>query len=364
MPVCQLHHIAFTLPAPLKSGDLPQLVQELFGIPGLEPEAVRLPRGRHGYREAYSLTGEHGAELISFLLSGVAANLKGTAHIVVHGAALETGSIDVAHICREIVARNGWGTRVDLAADDKDGVLPWSEILECSAVENWAQRISTTTCRARKNPKTGEMMEQPPVYLRSAGETVYFGRADSDLSICAYTRRGPIRVETRIRNRAATTEIIRRLAEGEDIGAITAGILRRNLRFHEAGNRRKDRRPVCAWWDRFLGAVEPIKLPRQRAKSHCNPWYTPPTRADKAGKAASRYLLGDGTDGPVVERLRQVIEETERKAAYDKRLEEWDKSDVGILRCDYLSQFSTPPLDEEITNPLYDPAAASDGIIF
>lgn len=339
MPHCQLHQLGFSLPQGLTSADLPQVVEDLFGIPGLDPAAVKQPSGRHGYGECYSLRTDTGAEIISILCHPRSCRSPNTTHFSVHGLALEAGNIDVRHLCQEIMARHGWGSDAHLAADDTDNVLPWSEIVECSAADTWADRITTTTCRPRKNPKTGILEDCPPTYLRSTGETVYYGASDSDLSVCAYTRRGPIRVETRIRNRAAATDIIRRIAAGEDMGSITAGILRRNLKFHEAGTRRKDRRPVCAWWDKFLGAVEPIKLPRHRDDQHRSPWFVPPTRADKAKKYITGLIRGDDTDGPVVDVLREII--TDREALEEMRTFAVDSPPDGNGPYDYVSRIST-----------------------
>lgn len=317
MPQCQLHHLAFTLPAPITDVDLPRLVRELFNIEGLDPATVRLPRGRNGFREAYSLTGEHGAELISILLDGVSRNSKGTAHFVVHGDALDMDGIDVPHLCREIIRMRGWGTRLDLAADEHKRPLPWEKIVECCRADQWENRITTTTCRPRRDHKTGGMVPSPPVYLREVGESLYFGKHDSDLSICMYTRRGPVRVETRIRNRAAATDIIRRIAEGEDINVITAGILRRNLKFHVFGYGRKDRRPVCDWWEQFLGNVIPLKLPRQRENRHRNPWYIPPTRADRVEKAVGRHLAGASAEdtAAILRVVRRIMEDHDTDTA-------------------------------------------------
>lgn len=321
MPHFQLHHLALTLPATTTETTLPRLMQELFGIDGIDPADIRLPRGRHGYREAYRLTGEHGAELINILLDGVAGNLKGTTHIVVHGAALEMGVIDVDQLCREIIGRRGWITRVDLAADDRAGLLPWPEIVEASGPDQWENRITTTTCRHRLNRKTGEREPNPPVYLRSDGETVYFGKASSDLSVCLYTRRGPVRVEIRIQNRAAATEIVRRIAAGEGVGTLTARVLRRNLIFHVPGFRRKDRRKVSPWWQAFLGSAEAIKLPRQRGDTHRNPWHIPLTRAGKACKAVQRHLAGASMEqtAEILEVLRAIISEQDTEAEIARR---------------------------------------------
>lgn len=292
MPDCQIHHLSFTLPQPLTDVDLPQLMQELFNIEGLDPAAVKLPRGRNGYREAYSLTGEHGSELISIQLAGVAGSLKGTSHIDVHGDALNAGGFDVHQLCKAIMARRGWVTRVDLAADDTDSLLPWAEIVECSRADQYENRITTTTCRPRKDRQTGKMEPNPPTYMRGAGETIYYGELDSDLSICAYTRRGPVRIETRIRNRAAATDVIRRIAEGEVLPELMLGVLRRNLMFHANGMKRKDRRPVASWWSEFLNSAAAVKLPRKRPEAHRSPWFVPPTRADRFVKAFKRNLVG------------------------------------------------------------------------
>lgn len=337
MAVCQLHHLAFTLPQGLTVADLPALVADWFGVPDLDPLDVRQTKGRNGHNECYSLRSPDGAELIAILLDG-AGSLRGTSRIEVHGRAWETSEIDAVYVCQQIIARQGWGTEIHLAADDTDSLLPWDTIQAVSLSPNWEQDITTTLCRQRISRRTGESEGAPTMTTSHTGASVYYGVRASDTSVCIYDRRGPLRVEYRTRTRAGSTDIIRRIAEGEEIGTITAGVLARVLRFHEPGGRRKDRRPVCAWWSDFLGAVEPIKLPRQRDARHKSPWYVPPTRAQRVTRYISKQLRGDDTDAPVMDAIRGMVADAN---ARQQVAEEWNRSETGIRPCNYQSQFSS-----------------------
>jgi hypothetical protein len=301
-----LHHLGFSLPLALTAADLPQLCVELFGIEGINPDTVRQSESRHGYAEWYSLRGEHGAELVSILLQGMKGNRQGTSHIDIHGAALEQDGLDVRHICQEIINRRGWGTSIHLAADDHNNLLPWEEIKECCLYDQYKNRITTHLCKPSKDRKTGKMQDNPPVFLREQGETLYLGKADSDTSICMYTRRGPVRVEIRLRNRAVTTDVIRRIAAGEELGEFTAGIIRYNLAFHVPGSRRKDRRPVCQWWTDFLGNTEALRLPRVRDNRHISPWYVPCNLADVVEKGIRRHLHIESVRDKILEIAAEI----------------------------------------------------------
>lgn len=304
MPYCHIHHLAVTLPQALTEADLPQLLQDLFGISDVDPAAIKDRTGRHGYRSRYTLKGEHGGELVSILLDGVGRNLTGTSHIVIHGVALELGRLDVPAICQQILERNGWAAEIHLAADDHAGLLPWEEIKDASRFDRYRDRITTRLCKPSKDLKTGELKENPPVLMVEEGESLYFGKASSETSLCLYTRRGPIRAEVRLRNRATATDVVSRIAAGDDLGPITAGLLRHNLVFHDPGYMRKDRRPVCQWWNDFLEGAEVLTLPKARQIRNRSPWYVRPDPLARLREEIIRQL-----DGPDSEKAGQMLAE-------------------------------------------------------
>jgi hypothetical protein len=287
----QLHELGFTLPQALSADDLPQLFADFFNLPGIDPETIRQPKGRNGYYELYTLKGEHGADLISICIRG-AGNLQGTSHLLIHGDALETGKLDVVAIASDIVMKSGWGTSAHLALDDHDNLLPWQEIKDCCTYGAYSDRLITRLCKPSKDRKSGEMKDNPPTLLIEEGETLYLGKRKSDTSICLYNRRGPIRVELRLSDRGQVTDLLQRIAAGDDIGPIAAGLLRHNLVFVGAGHRRKDRRPVCQWWIDFLGNAEKQTLSRHRGDNHRSAWYAPADPVSRLQKRLSKEMQG------------------------------------------------------------------------
>lgn len=327
MSRCTMHHLSFTVPVALVAPDLPAVVADLFGIQGLDPLAIRQPKGRHGYREYYSIRDADG-EFIAIFLDGH-GNLQDTAHFNIHGRAWDTGQIDPAYVCRWVIGQHGWATEIHSALDDAESILPWTTIQEISLSPRWDHDITTTLCRPRRG-RPGCPTQERNHY----GTTVYFGDRKADTTVCFYDERPALRVEYRTRTRGGATEIVRRVAEGDDLGTLTAGILARVLRFHVPGSGRKDRRPVVSWWSDFLDSVEPVQLPRHRPAKYRAPWYVPPTRRDKVLRAVSRHLVGDATDAPVLDALQNVIDDA---AAKRQIAAEWGN---GNQPCNYLQQDS------------------------
>jgi len=340
-----MHHLSVTLPRSLTAADLPALVADLFDVRDLDPLAVKQAKGRHGYREYYSLRDKEG-ELVAILLDGQ-GTVRNTSHITIHGRAWEKGQIDPAHVCRYVMARNGWATEIHLALDDDAHLLPWTTIREISTSPRWDHDISTTLCRPRKDSRTGETVGAPVMLTSQTGTTLYFGVRQSDTSVCVYDRRDVLRVEYRTRTRGGATEIVRRIAEGDDLGTLTAGVLARVLRFHVPGSGRKDRRPVTEWWTDFLGSAEPVQLPRHRPPEYRSPWYTPPTRADKVRRSITRQLTGDEGDGPVLDVLREIVADREAEEAIAAA---WNTPD-GNRPCNYQSQDSKPTEKQVVIQP-------------
>ena len=288
----QFHELGFTLPIGHSAATIPQFFADFFQLPGIEPGEIRQPKGRNGYLEHYALKSEHGGELVSISCQGN-GNLKNTTHIMIHGSALDTGSIDVPDIAKKVIALGGWGTSAHLAFDDFDGVLMWEEIKTCCAYSNYQNRLITRLCKPSKDKKNGGMKENPPVLLTEQGQTLYLGQKGSDTVVVFYNRRGPIRCELRLSNRAQVTDLLLRIASGDEVGPVATGILRHYLTFVENGFRRKDRRPQCHWWLDFLGNSEKLSLSRKRSVKQRSPWYTPPNPVHRMEARLRKEISGN-----------------------------------------------------------------------
>jgi hypothetical protein len=299
MTQISIHELAFTLPTGTTAEELPQLLRNLFSLEDIDPDSIKLPKGRQGYLEAYALKSPHGAELLSVYSRGTGAQ-RGTTHIVVHGAAWESGDINPATLAVKIItfrgyghsAGYGWGVSAHIALDDHGGLLPWSEIKEACAFDQYQNRITTRLCKPSRDKQTGEMKQNPPVLMIEQGETVNLGKRTSATSLCMYTRRGPVRVELRIKDPGIVTDLLKRLATGEPLHPIATGLVRHNLSFVEPGDGRKDRRPVCPWWLAFLQDALPTRLGRVRSEENRSPFYAPPDPYELIEKDYRRHLNG------------------------------------------------------------------------
>jgi len=290
-----MHELAFSLPVNTTTAAIPQLFADLFGLQAIDPEEIKQPKGRNGYLDVYSLKGAEGAELIAVCCRGT-GNLRNSTHVLIHGEALEAGGLDIQAIAAEVIARNGWGTSGHLALDDIADRLPWEEIKACCAFDAYRDRLITRLCRPNKQS------DNEPYLLTGKGESLYLGSKRSDTRILFYTQRGHIRCELRLSNRGQVTDLITRIATGDNIGPIASGLLRHNLVFVEAGFRRKDRRTACQWWLDFLDNVEALTLPRKRDAQHRSPWYVPPDPVKRREKQLRQAL--EGKHG---ERMQQML---------------------------------------------------------
>lgn len=110
----------------------------------------------------------------------------------------------------------------------------------------------------------------------SLGETLYFGREQSDLQIRFYEKdlerlNAGKELEDGIscwnrselqcrRDRAQALAL--HLLNTDDFGKVVAGVLKNNINFlvRNPGDSNRRRWKTCKWWDDFLGDVEPLKL--------------------------------------------------------------------------------------------------------
>jgi hypothetical protein len=218
--------------------------------------------------------------------------------VLIHGEALEAGNLDIEAIASGVIALNGWGTSGHLALDDDPDILPWEEIKACCAYDAYRDRLITRLCKPNKQS------DNEPYLLTGKGESLYLGAKKSDTQIIFYNQRGHIRCELRLSNRAQVTDLITRIAAGENIGPIASGLLRHYLVFVEPGYRRKDRRQVCQFWLDFLGNAEKVTLSRRRPAKHRSPWYTPVDPVQRRNKQIRKDMEGKHAD-----KVRQMLQE-------------------------------------------------------
>ena len=160
-------------------------------------------------------------------------------------------------------------SRLDVAIDDKDGLLKMDDILACCQGERVVTRYKKIISSEERHKDTGAVM----------GRQVTFGTRQSDSLVRIYDKalkQGVaghwIRVELEARNQRA--QAVAR-AIGNKGGGVP-GILLSCLNFKECGSSvRRDRWPTAAWWTSFLGTNQRFQLetaPRNESLEKSHRW--------------------------------------------------------------------------------------------
>lgn len=168
-----------------------------------------------------------------------------------------------------LVGRGVHCTRLDLALDDRRGILNLTTIAETIA----------------RGDLTRESIGDPAYHgtITPGGmrlETIYLGNARSETRVCIYDKaveQGEeghwLRVEVRWRRERAQGALALFACGGV---APLLGVLRRAVAFRERTNdTNKSRWPIAKWWRELLGAVNPISLsvaPRMRTLADTYLW--------------------------------------------------------------------------------------------
>lgn len=142
-------------------------------------------------------------------------------------------------------------SRLDIAGDDKDGVLTLDKITQQTRQRKYI-------CKARRC-----------VWMAGDEEEVIFGASSSSTRLRIYNKalergvEGPwVRVEFQLRDEAADSFILNLLRLGE-IGPTYGGVLLNYLRYvtrcPDESQNHYDRIPTVGWWARFVGTAEKIR---------------------------------------------------------------------------------------------------------
>lgn len=146
-------------------------------------------------------------------------------------------------------------SRLDIAADDSEGVLDFPTIFRfCNP------RLKKYVCKASFCTRTD-----------GSEEHIYFGSPSSDRRLRIYNKALEqgidgehwLRVEMQLRNKPALSFLFNWFGT-RDIGRCYSGVLRDYLRFtskssvRAARNNHQSRLEIVSWWDDFLGEVEAL----------------------------------------------------------------------------------------------------------
>ena len=174
---------------------------------------------------------------------------------------------DLFRDCNEYVGESNYHlTRIDLAIDDrnekpyftieqiKKKCEKYEFISRCSKFDfDESSFIGSTTAKT--------------VYIGKKGSDISFRFYDKDKEVCMKKNipydemKSWKRTEIQLRGKMAHNTAML-LVEGNPLGDITFGILKQYLRFvvKDTSNENRSKWETCDFWNRFIGAVEPLKL--------------------------------------------------------------------------------------------------------
>lgn len=254
-PAALVDWLAYTLPDGVPLSDvLP---------PGEVIDWVTLPHGGYGYPEG------HVGEGIKVYRGGRPGQ---GVHVVLSGdacRALEARMVDAG------AAGGGWNhllawvrdnarkvTRLDIAIDDRAGLLHIDEIVDATARREWVGRLE-------KAAIVSDVSKSHAV----DGTTVYLGSPSSRVRVRIYDKRAEqlaageadtghwVRVELQLRDERAASMLDLLVADRGslcNVGGVVRGYVDYVMPVGNDSNKR--RWPTCTWWVRFTDAVSKVRL--------------------------------------------------------------------------------------------------------
>lgn len=157
-------------------------------------------------------------------------------------------------------------TKLDMAADDRDGLLDREDIIDRFLQEAIRTRTTSWDLLIGRKCKV------------KGGFTVYIGSKKSEVFTKIYDKEAEmkqnklvdtghwIRVETRFRHENAENfihEVVK--GEGKDVGKLFAKTLNDKFQFVNLDDSNMTRCSVCDWWSAFVEEVEKVRLVTRRA---------------------------------------------------------------------------------------------------
>ena len=235
---CSVDWISATLPGDFSSSL--QVVSDLFGA------VTPLDYGFRGYSRS-------GVVLCTGRVAWSPARPDMGVHVDLPSSALSElhrVTSDLVGLLRCMCDLGFSFTRLDVAADDLDGILDLGEIRDCIERGDYTSRWHTATRMYN---------------LRGAGSTIYLGAPSSDSMLRIYDKAaergttGPwVRVEFQARRRVAHALVLGLVERG--LSAALA-IVRSYVDFKVgSGDSNVSRRRTALWWVRFLRGLAALRL--------------------------------------------------------------------------------------------------------
>lgn len=242
-----LDWLSFTLPV-----EEVQIISDFLKIP--ITDFVKMPHGAHGYR----------SQITSGNIAILSDGSPGMGcHVVMSGQGCRQYEAmqgnDWSDLVKRVREQQGHFTRIDLALDDKAGLLSMRQIQEAIDKRHIVSRFKSgrTISEHKFSGEAGT----------SAGQTIYLGSPQSQMQVRIYDKAQEqgaeghwIRVELECRKERAEV-MAQYIQSGEYLGYLAAATLNNYIHFVEpAEDTNKARWPLAQWWSTFLGNVEKLKL--------------------------------------------------------------------------------------------------------
>lgn len=153
-------------------------------------------------------------------------------------------------------------TRLDVAMDDKQGLVDMEQVSACVEEGRVVSRFKTAFRIEKLSLRTG----------KGFGKTVNFGSRNSDMMIRMYNKAAEqkkeadghwtrVEIEAKDENAMELAKLMVN-APGGEAGAVVAGVLRNYVTFRDRNDRDTNRRrwPICGWWLSFLEHAERLRI--------------------------------------------------------------------------------------------------------
>lgn len=186
-------------------------------------------------------------------------------------------------------------SRLDIAADDRDGILNFRTLCRCCAHRRYIAKSRFRT------------------WTDGSEQIIYFGAPASDRRLRIYNKaieQGEtghwIRVELQMRDDTALSFLLNWFNMSGDVGVVFGSVLRDFLRFVTAKveNNHHDRAKVTRWWDQFLGSAVACR----QLYLHSRGYSLPSVCAFLEKQAASSLLLWLQANNGNVDDIIKMIE--------------------------------------------------------
>jgi DNA relaxase NicK len=161
----------------------------------------------------------------------------------------------------EWLGRGVRASRIDIALDDRQGVISLDEVYDCARAENFSSKLISWT-------HTEKGSRGDP----TIGRSISFGAETSATTVLIYDKAAEMRtsgpwVRVELRQRDARAQAAARAIARDGLG-IAPNLLRGYLDFKRPGlHSQRERWPSQPWWSEFLNHATPERLRIKRAPS-------------------------------------------------------------------------------------------------